>query len=175
MSVSQAGIRRAAIAALLGESESPVSATALAERFHVSRQIIVGDVALLRAGGADISATPRGYVCARPGAEREIVRAVACVHAPEDMARELNTIVDNGGEAVDVIVEHPVYGQLTGALRVRSRYDVEEFLRRVADEGAKPLSNLTGGIHLHTLRCGDEATFLRVTAALDREGFLLHM
>ena len=52
---------------------------------------------------------------------------MACVHAPEEMERELNAIVDAGGEVVDVIVEHPVYGQLTGLLGVRSRYDVAEF------------------------------------------------
>ena len=79
----------------------------MAERFSVSRQIIVGDVALLRAGGTDILATPRGYLLGGRGGGVE--RTVACVHAPEEMERELNAIVDAGGEVVDVIVEHPVY------------------------------------------------------------------
>ena len=100
---------------------------------------------------------------------------VACVHAPEDMGRELTAIVDAGGEAVDVIVEHPVYGQLTGILGVRSRYDVAEFLRRVAEHGARPLAELTGGVHLHTIRCADEKTFLRVRESLKNENLLLKM
>ena len=176
MAVEQRGAaaRRAAIAEILSSAQGPVSATALARRLAVSRQIIVGDVALLRAAGADIAATPRGYLMGTaPGAG--VVRQVACVHAPEDMGRELTAIVDAGGEVVDVVVEHPVYGQLTGELRVRSRYDVEQFLRRVEAHGAKPLSDLTGGIHLHTLRCPDQEVFQRVITALDREGFLLRM
>ena len=173
MAAMSAEQRRRAVAALLEQADGPVSATALARRFSVSRQIIVGDVALLRAGGADISATPRGYVAGRGGPGLEC--KVACVHAPEEMGRELTAIVDAGGEAVDVIVEHGVYGQLTGALRIRSRHDVEQFLRRVEEREAKPLSDLTGGIHLHTIRCPDQATLDRVLEALDRQGFLLHM
>lgn len=60
MSMSAAQARRQAVAQALEEAVEPVSAAALAERFSVSRQIIVGDVALLRAGGTDILATPRG-------------------------------------------------------------------------------------------------------------------
>ena len=43
--------RRIKITHLLAQSDGPVSATALAAQCGVSRQIIVGDVALLRAGG----------------------------------------------------------------------------------------------------------------------------
>ena len=170
MSMSAAQARRQAVAQALEEAVGPVSAAALAERFSVSRQIIVGDVALLRAGGTDILATPRGYLLGGRGGGVE--RTVACVHAPEEMERELNAIVDAGGEVVDVIVEHPVYGQLTGLLGVRSRYDVAE---RVEEHGARPLSALTGGIHLHTVRCPDEKTFRRVRKSLEAENFLLNM
>jgi len=54
--------RREKIARRLEQADGPVSATALAKEFSVSRQIIVGDVALLRAAGLDIAATPRGYI-----------------------------------------------------------------------------------------------------------------
>ena len=161
--------RRAAILQQLQRADAPISATALANDLGVSRQIIVGDVALLRAGGVDIQATPRGYVLA---AETAGVTAVlACVHTGGDMERELTLMVDYGAEVVDVIVEHPVYGQLPGQLQLRSRYDVAQFLTKAA--GAAPLSALTDGIHLHTVRCPDEATLQRVTAALKAEGFLL--
>ena len=164
--------RRAEVARILEEAAAPVSAASLARRLSVSRQIIVGDVALLRAGGARILATPRGYLLERR--TEGVERTVACVHTPEETQAELNAIVDAGGEVVDVIVEHPVYGQLTGILGVRSRYDVQEFVEQVARHGARPLSGLTDGIHLHTIRCQDEKSFQRVQKALAKEGFLLN-
>lgn len=173
MPALSAGERRRQIAALLCRAGEPVSAAALARKFSVSRQIIVGDVALLRASGAGITATPRGYVMGPGGTG--IVRTAACVHAPEDMGRELYAIVDAGCEVVDVIVEHPVYGQIAGALRLRTQGDVAEFLRRVEEHKARPLSALTGGIHLHTLRCPDETACQRALKALETQGFLLNM
>lgn len=161
--------RRKGIEQVLSQSPGPVSAAALARRFGVSRQIIVGDVALLRAAGAAIDATPRGYVTRRGSAG--LVRQVACRHAAADMEQELNIMVDNGCTVLDVAVDHPVYGQLTGALHLRSRYDVQQFVVRCAE--ARPLSVLTEGIHLHTLICPDEAAWERVRAALAAAGFLL--
>ena len=161
--------RRDAIRDVLTQAAGPVSATALAGRFGVSRQLIVGDIALLRAGGAAIEATARGYVVQR---DREgLRRQVACRHQAADMERELKIMVDNGCTVLDVIVEHPVYGQLTGALGLSSRYDVDQFVLRAGT--APPLSLLTEGIHLHTLACPDEACFRRVREELARAGFLL--
>ena len=162
--------RRQAIARRLEGAGGPVSAAALAREFSVSRQIIVGDVALLRAGGMEIFATPRGYVL--PGEPAALTRTVACVHDREGMARELEIMVDNGCQVVDVVVEHPVYGQLTGQLHLSSRYDVQQFIRSVSESRARPLSDLTGGIHLHTLRCPGEEAYRRVLEQLDGAGFL---
>lgn len=163
--------RRAAILAALEREQRPVSASSLARRFGVSRQIIVGDVALLRAAGEEIAATPRGYLLARSGAAG-IRRQVACFHRSEDVEEELNLCVDEGCTVLDVIVEHPVYGQLTGELRVSSRYEVRQFVERLAAESAHALSELTDGVHLHTLLCPDEAAFERVRAGLREKGFL---
>ena len=102
------------------------------------------------------------------------LRTVACRHTtPEDMANELNIMVDNGCTVVNVIVDHRVYGQLVGQLDLSSRYDVSVFIQKVVENGAKPLSDLTGGIHLHTLRCPDESAYRRVTEALQEAGILL--
>ena len=89
------------------------------------------------------------------------------------MARELEIMVDNGCQVVDVVVEHPLYGQLTGQLHLSSRYDVQEFIRSVSESRAKPLSDLTGGIHLHNLLCPSQEAYQRVRSALDAAGFLL--
>ena len=163
--------RREKILEILHGAGGPVSAATLAGRFSVSRQIIVGDIALLRAGGAEISATPRGYVL--PRATDGITRTIACRHTLEQTGTELDILVDNGCTVLDVIVEHPVYGQLTGQLQISSRYDVEQFLARVQAHDAAPLSMLTGGIHLHTLRCPDAAACERACAALKAAGLLL--
>ena len=162
--------RRSAILAAVAQSPQPVSATALARRFGVSRQSVVGDVALLRAAGADISATPRGYVILK--ASQGLVRQVACRHDGLGMEAELNAMVDQGCTVLDVIVEHPVYGQLTGPLQLSSRYDVSLFLARCAESDARPLSDLTGGVHLHTLSCPGEDAFRRAREALGALGVL---
>ena len=163
--------RREAILSMLKSSAAPISATALAKKLGVSRQVVVGDIALLRAFGSNISATPRGYVLERDTGM--ISRTVATVHSGEDMERELNIMVDNGCIVRDVIVEHPIYGQLTGSLELKSRYDVSQFVSRSAESEALPLSSLTDGIHLHTLLCPDEEAYMRVKAELSEAGFLL--
>ena len=98
--------RRQAIARRLEEASGPVSAAVLAREHSVSRQIIVGDIALLRAGGMDIAATPRGYVLPAPAAG--LVRTLACRHRADQMEEELNAMVDQGCTVLDVIVEHPI-------------------------------------------------------------------
>lgn len=160
--------RKAAIIEAIRTSETPVSASALARKLHVSRQIIVGDIALIRASGTQITATPRGYVWERSNAGSE--RKIAVMHAPQQMREELYTIVDQGAEVVDVIVEHPTYGQLVGQLQLSSRYDVDQFIDRM--QGNEPLSQLTHGVHLHTIRCRDAAVFERVENALRKKGLL---
>lgn len=161
--------RRKAIADVLRASDVPISASALAEKFSVSRQIIVGDIALLRSSGEEILATPRGYVT--PKEARGLLRRIAVKHTPQQMEAELNTIVDNGCTVIDVTVEHPVYGQLTGPLQISSRYEVGQFIERCRN--AEPLSRLTDGIHLHALLCPDEAAFERTKSALRALGVLL--
>ena len=167
----EAASRRQAILDRLRTADRPVSASALAAGLNVSRQIIVGDIALLRAGGAEISATPRGYVL--PRATDGITRTIACRHTLAQTGQELDILVDNGCTVLDVIVEHPVYGQLTGQLQISSRYDVEQFLSRIRDSDAAPLSMLTGGLHLHTLCCPNEDAYTRACAALKAAGLLL--
>jgi len=163
--------RRQVIAQRLACADRPVSAAALARECSVSRQVIVGDVALLRAGGMDIDATPRGYVL--PGPSAGLTRTLACRHGADQMEAELNAIVDQGCTVLDVVVEHPIYGQLTGSLQLSSRYEVGQFVSRCLLQSAPPLSQLTEGIHLHTIACPDEEAFLRVRAALNTLGVLL--
>lgn len=167
----EAQMRREEIARRLEQAEGPVSATALAKEFSVSRQIIVGDVALLRASGLDIAATPRGYVL--PAGVGGLRFTVATNHTGAQMEAELNAIVDQGGTVLDVIVEHPIYGQITAPLRLSSRFEVGQFVERCTRSDAAPLSVLTDGVHLHTVVCQDAACEQRVKHALRDLGILL--
>ena len=153
--------RRESILKRLSGAEAPVSASALAALLGVSRQIVVGDVALLRAGGAQIDATPRGYQL-HP-AEKGYTAILACVHS---------TVVDQGGIVVDVAVENSLYGELRGNLNLASRYDVDNFIQQAKDTPEALLSRMTGGVHLHTLHCPDAGSFERIKKELEEKGIL---
>ena len=168
MSAMTASERRQQIARLLSASQAPISATTLSQELGVSRRIIVGDVALLRAAGQEITATARGYVIP---AQNGLLRRIACIHSAEETRDELDAMVDCGCTVVDVIVEHPVYGQLTAPLHLSSRLDVDQFMKRM--DGAAPLSQLTGGVHLHTLSCPDETAYEHLLQLLRQRGFLV--
>ena len=150
-----ASARREAILQKLGQSSGPVSASTLAGQLGVSRQIVVGDVALLRAAGAQIDATPRGYRL-RAAASGYTGLAACCHSTTEGMRRELYAVVDQGGVVVDVIVENALYGEIRANLNVASRYDADAFVRQAEGSPASLLSRMTGGVHLHTIRCADE-------------------
>ena len=162
--------RRDHIYAQLLSADAPVSATALAKQYGVSRQIIVGDIALLRASGCSITATPRGYVIA---ATDGLTVQLACVHTADQTRQELYAMVDCGCTVLDVVVEHPVYGQLTAALQLSSRYDGDQFVEKMASNDARPLSALTEGIHLHTLSCPSEAVLAQLKEKLRAMSLLL--
>lgn len=166
--------RRQKILTVLMEGEGPISARQLAVEYGVSRQVIVGDIALLRAEGHAIMATPRGYLYEEgtAGVNDKYTGKIACLHTEEQIREELQIIVDNGGQTADVEVEHPLYGSISSPLRIHSRHDIEEFLAQMEAKETQMLSSLTGGVHLHTLVCPDEASFQRIKEQLRAAGIL---
>lgn len=168
--------RREQILDMLKTFSSPVSAAVLAKNFNVSRQVVVGDIALLRASGANISSTARGYICVTDDSGKDsfpYVGMLACRHDQDGLLSELYSVVDNGGCVIDVMIEHPIYGQLSGNLDIRSRFDADEFYGKVTSGDSRPLSALTNGIHLHRVGCRDEAAFRRIEETLLTLGILL--
>src|SRR5690625_3554729 len=144
--------RRKYIVSKLQMSTQPVTGKTLAEETGVSRQVIVTDMALLKTSNEPIIATNRGYLYMDKQVDEQLHRKViVCEHRPEQTKEELEIIVDNGVTVIDVIVEHPFYGELTGSLMIESRFDVEQFLNAISKEETALLSILTGGIHLHTI------------------------
>ncbi|MCL2436647.1 MAG: transcription repressor NadR [Clostridiales bacterium] len=167
-----ASVRREQILNMIGRCESPVSASSLAKTLNVSRQVIVGDIALLRAQGHEIIATARGYMVPAFKELHQYLGKVACRHTSEDTKDELYTIVDLGAVVVNVIVEHEIYGEITGSLNLTGKKDVDLFMNQVASSEVKLLSALTMGVHLHTIACRDKAHFEQVCKALETKGYL---
>lgn len=165
--------RRAAIKEVLAASGGPVSGTVLAKQYAVSRQVIVQDIAILRAGGLGIISTAQGYYIPETAKQAAMQRfTVACQHTAEDMEKELEIIVDCGGKVLDVVVEHPLYGELRGLLMLSSRRHVRAFAESII-AGAEPLSSLTNGVHLHNVEVADDETRELIIAELKKAGMLL--
>ncbi|MDI3298585.1 MAG: transcription repressor NadR [Bacillota bacterium] len=166
--------RRRRLEALVREARGPVRGTQLAERLGVSRQVVVQDIAVLRARGSAIRSSPRGYVWDEPPEPATQVRAqVAVRHTPEETALELHSLVDAGVRVVDVVVEHPLYGELRGYLDLATHEQVDAWLEEVRRHRASLLSSLTGGVHLHTLESRDAQGVARARRRLEELGFLL--
>lgn len=165
--------RRNKIIEALESASSPIKALSFAEQFGVSRQIIVGDVAILRAAGNEIIPTPQGYMLEHGGAMPGDTAVLACKHSIDETLDELYTIVDNGGIILDVTIEHPVYGELHGRLNIESRFDADKFYEKLLANNAMTLSTITDGIHLHVIRFRDQECLTRIKSELCRKNYLL--
>jgi transcriptional regulator of NAD metabolism len=165
--------RRAAILELLMNRHKPVTGSELAQHFGVSRQVIVQDIALLRAQGADIVATPRGYFYGEMNSPAVFSRRLACRHTPEQTRLELTALVEAGCRVVDAIVEHPLYGEIRGLLLLSTLADVDDFINRYESQQAHLLSSLTDGVHLHTLEATERSAIQDAEERLKRLGMLL--
>lgn len=161
--------RRQEILHLLANSSAPVSGSALANHFSVSRQVIVQDMALIRAERNDIISTNRGYLLNAP---LRATRLIKVYHSDEAIEDELNTIVDLGGTAVDVSVRHRVYGRLKADLNVSSRRDVRKFLEEIRSGKSTPLKEVTSGYHYHTITADSEETLDLIEQELKTKGYL---
>ncbi|MCH5462623.1 transcription repressor NadR [Lactobacillus sp. LC28-10] len=161
--------RRSQIQSVLSTSLSPISASKLARRFHVSRQTIVGDVSLLRAGGEGIVATVRGYEY-QYNAVHEVV--LVCRHTPIGSADEMQRIIKAGGVIEDVVVDHPLCGQIRANLQVRDKADVNLFMAKIKQQKAHLLSELTDGVHTHTIAYDTPEQLVAIQASLREAGYL---
>ena len=162
--------RRKEIIQLIKESETAVPAKELAQQFEVSRQIIVQDIALLRAAGYDIVSTNRGYLLDGP---RTVTRALKVSHTDEQIEDELRTIVDLGGTVLNVMVNHRVYGRMEAPLRVASRRQIQIFMDDIKSGKSSPLKNITSNYHYHTIEAESEETLDLIEHALRERGYLV--
>ena len=162
--------RRQEILKNIKESDRPVSGSKLAKDYDVSRQVIVQDIALLRASGYDIISTNRGYVLEGQTCAERVFKVR---HTDEQLETELCTIVDLGGQVKNVMVNHKVYGHIEAELGITSRRKVKEFLEDIESGKSTPLKNITSDYHYHTVTADSEETLGMIEEELRKLGFLV--
>lgn len=167
--MDKVGLRRKAILGHLQTSQDPIKGTQLAEIFGVSRQVIVQDIAILKAEDHRIISTRWGY---QLEGNDESSRVFKVSHGDDEIEEELNLIVDLGGFVKDVHVNHRVYGVIRADLDISSRRDVKSFLKNLDKGISQPLKEITGGYHYHTVYAETEAILDEIEEALGKANFL---
>ena len=161
--------RREEIIKIIKSSSQPVAGTELAKVLGVSRQVIVQDMALIRANGVEITSTNRGYIIQK---EKEVSRVFKVIHTNEQVEEELTLFVDLGGRVEDVFVYHKVYGVIKVNLNIKSRRDVKKYMEDINSGKSTNLLNLTSNYHYHTITAEDEQTLDLIQDELNKKGFL---
>ena len=162
--------RREEIVNTIRSSMVPVSGKELAARFDVSRQVIVQDIALIRAAGYDIISTNRGYILNAPSQAERVFKVN---HTDEQLEDELCSIVDLGGKIINVMVNHRVYGRMEAPLGITSRRKVKEFLEDIQSGKSSPLKNITSNYHYHRVEVDSEETLDMIEDMLRQKGYLV--
>lgn len=163
--------RRKQIIEILKNTTEPISGTTLAKQFHVSRQVIVQDIALLKANHFDILSTNKGYLLFVPQ-KKWVERVYYVNHDNDQIEDELNTIVDLGGRVLNVMVDHEIYGKVTAPLIINNRKDVLDFIKKIEMTSAIPLKHLGNGNHYHTIEADKEETLDLIESELLKKGYL---
>ena len=166
--------RRMQILHRLQESDIPLSGTALAKAFHVSRQIIVQDIALMRAENYGILSTNKGYLLRSEKTENMQPKRVFFVkHSRQQVLEEFRTVLELGGKFLDVAVEHEIYGQIRADLLIETDEDAVEFYEKLLVCRDNPLNVLTDGCHYHTVSAPSEKLLDLIEAELCGKGMLI--
>ena len=160
--------RREQILKILKNSEKPIPGTELAKMLDVSRQVVVQDMALIRANGIEVTSTNRGYVVHET---QEVSRVFKVVHGDEQVEEELNMFVDLGGKVLDVFVFHKVYGVIKVPMNIKSRRDVKKYMEEISSGKSTSLKNLTSNYHYHTIVAEDEQTLDIIQEEVVQKGF----
>ena len=163
--------RRIEILKILRETQVPVAARTLAAQFGVSRQVIVQDMAVIRASTPGILSTTRGYVL-QQDEDVAYTREFKVRHGQEQAAQELNLIVDCGGRVKNISISHRVYGRVSAEMDIRSRQDVNEFVQTISSSRSTVLSSATSGYHYHLVEASSEERLDLIGEQLEKAGFL---
>ena len=165
--------RRDTIKKMLLQAQRPLTGTALAQELHVSRQVIVQDIALMRAEQMPILSTNKGYLLRPEAAPVSQPKRVFFVrHTTEQVMEEFMTVIDLGGRILDVSVEHDLYGPIRADLLIENAQDAADFVERLNACQVNPLKVLTDDCHFHTVAAPSEKLLDLIEAELRTRGFL---
>ena len=163
--------RRKKILEILKAADTPVPARELAARFGVSRQVIVQDIAVIRASTPGILSACRGYILQQEGSGA-CSREFKVRHSEEDTEKELNLITDCGGHVKNISISHRVYGRISADMDIRSRQDVTEFIDALKGSQSNVLSLATSGYHYHLVEASSPERLDLIEEKLKESGFL---
>lgn len=163
--------RREDIFKLLLKSEIPLKGIDIAKKYSVTRQVIVKDIAILRAKGHNIIATPDGYLVNKN--ENKVKAIIAVNHREDQMIEEMSIVIKYGGIIEDVIVEHPLYGEIRGMLMIKNYNELNKFIKKYSEQEARLLSVLTKGIHIHTIAAENNSDLEAIISELREHDFIV--
>lgn len=163
--------RRDDILKLLIKSNIPLKGTDIAKKYSVTRQVIVKDIAILRAKGHSIIATPDGYIVNKN--ENKVKAIIAVNHREDQMIEEMSIVIKYGGVIEDVIVEHPLYGEIRGMLMIKNYNELNKFIKKYSEQEARLLSVLTKGIHIHTIAAENNSDLEAIISELREHDFIV--
>ena len=163
--------RREKLLQILKKSDKPVKGSELSAELQVSRQVVVKDIALLRASGLEIIATSNGYIVL-DSVKNEFKIKCKNHNSDDELYDELQTIIDLGGKVKDVIVEHPTYGVLKADLNVATNRDLRNFMQKAATNEFKQLSVLSPDYHIHTIEVDNDEIFEEIQIELKLKNIL---
>lgn len=162
--------RRNEIIALLRTNGDSISGTTLAKHLNVSRQIIVSDIALLKASNHTIISTSKGYSLMKSSEKRRVFKVR---HSTEEIGDELYSMIEPGGYVIDVFVRHKMYGELRADLFLRSKKDVDDFIHQLLLGNVQPLKQLTDDYHFHTVGADSDQVLDSIQKTLNEKGYLV--
>lgn len=165
--------RRQEILQLIKKRGTPITGTELAQFANVSRQVIVNDMNLLKAKNEPIISTSQGYYYFQQPTSTSFTQKVVCYHDAKDAKDELYTVVDCGATVNNVIIEHPIYGEMTANLQLTNRLEVDRFIEQIMTHRAGLLSSLTDGTHIHTITAPTNEQLLCAIEGLRQKGYLV--
>jgi hypothetical protein len=167
MNVAQ---RREEILNLLKNTDEPISAKSLAARFSVTRQVIVQDIAVLKASNDGLISTHYGYLFQKPG---QLRREIKVCHTPDQARQELQMIVDGGGHVLNVSISHRAYGKISTPMDIASKKDIDEFMESVSSSKSTLLSSATSGYHYHLIEASSQERLDAIEKSLQEAGMLV--
>jgi len=164
--------RREKIRKDLKKSLKAIKGSVFASKYGVSRQVIVQDIALLRAVGEQIISTADGYIYFSFHMNKP-KRVFALKHTKDDIIKELDTVLEHGGILLNVFIDHPIYGDLVADMIIGDEDQKKAYVEKCSEVEFTPLMALTDNVHYHTVEATYEENLDKIETALDELGFLV--